>query len=99
MSYITANHCQGLFSHRPRLPGRDRALGQVARAAVLGLMLLLGSVAVAYRWLPVAMTPVSVPETQQKTHLYLQDPAAPATVRKDLGDSISPSTVLGPTLR
>jgi len=93
MSYLVACNCQGRFSQHPRLPEIGRKLRKLARAALVGLMLLAGSVVVVTSWMPVQQA------STQEAELYLQDPAAAPVVRKDLSDSISASTVLGSSLR
>jgi hypothetical protein len=94
MTYLSACNCQGLFSYRPVAPKLGIPLRRLARGGLMATLLLLGSAVVVSSWMPRGIQPVA-----QQTELYLQTTGDDAQVRQDLSDSISPSTVLGGSLR
>lgn len=94
MTYLSACNRQGFFSHRPATPKIGPGVRRLARAGLMAALLLLGSAVVVSSWMPRGIQPVA-----QQTELYLQTTGGDAQARQDLSHSISPSTVLGGSLR
>lgn len=95
MTNLSAFNSQGFFGQRPQMPEFGIKLRKLASGVLAAAALLMGSAIVVTSWLPAPVQQASVSDAE----LYLQDPAATPVAHKDLGDSISASTVLGSTLR
>lgn len=95
MTFQLACNCPGLISQGSATPKLWERLRRIARGGLAATVLLMGSALVVSSWMPAAVSPVQ----QQAYELYLQAPGTESSSRQDLSNSISPSTVLGGSLR
>jgi hypothetical protein len=94
MTFTVACNCQGFFARRPATGSIAPKLRRLARGSLMAAVLMLGSAVVVTSWMPTSMQPVA-----QQTELYLKPAESDVGTRQDLSDSISPSTVLGGSIR
>lgn len=94
MTFTVACNCQGYFARRPATGPIGPKLRRLARGSLIAAFLMVGSAVVVASWMPASMQPVV-----QQTEFYLNAAESDVGTRQDLSDSISPSTVLGGSIR
>lgn len=95
MSSLAVCNCQAFSSQKALSAGIGQKVRRLARATAITAVLMLGSAVVVTSWMPNTVQPLAEAEPE----FYLQTPGSEAAKRQSLSDSISASTVIGPSIR